>query len=618
MSAAYATACEFAAHGLPVFPVSQHKVPLVGKGGFHQASTDPAQLLAWHNRFPTRTTGWAVACGDDLAVVDVDVKHGADVQEAVSLVAGPMVMTGSYNGERGLQVYCRGPAPTADTPLKGVEVRGRGAYVVLPGSPHLSGVTYEWVGDRRPWNADDMGELPAALRPVQRERTTSAATDGRIAEGRRHIELLSLAGTMRRAGMTDREIAAALLQINTDRCDPPFSRAQVLELAHDVATRYDPADPVAPGWLTGVPMDPAAVAPDPPPPLPGFPYMHRGTAAVISGPTGGGRSSLAQAGAYEAALEGLHVAYLGGEVTESEFNDRAALLARLREDDVTDWLRGELARARWLDLGDVMAAAWKQPGPWVAEVSAVYDVVIVDPLGDVMAALNLEDKADHYVRFYKRLVEPLRTAGVAVVILDNIGHAEDAQHRPSGTSSKMNKADLLFSCTARDEPPALLITCTKVRATRARVRKGDTWLFTESTQEIEAQGRQALLTPPKRDWREERQREARLAVLEALTAEPRSERDVVRVSGVARTTAQRALDWLAHRDGAVKTGAGWTVGGRGGPLAQSLKGWASGPPPAEDPERLFDGDVCDRCRGPLTDVDGRPVCFTPECAADRL
>src|SRR4051794_1334430 len=102
-------------------------MPLVGKGGLHNASTDPGQLRQWHGRWPTAETGWAVACGDELAVVDVDVKHGADVQEVVSCVAGPMVMTGSHNGERGLHVYCRGPAATAATPMEGVEIRGRGA-----------------------------------------------------------------------------------------------------------------------------------------------------------------------------------------------------------------------------------------------------------------------------------------------------------------------------------------------------------------------------------------------------------------------------------------------------------------------------------------------------------
>ena len=368
MSAAYRTACEFAAHDLRVFPV-RGKVPLVGKGGFHNASTDPEQLRAWHNLYPT--AGWAVACGEQLAIVDADVKHGADLQQLFTIVAGPTVMTGlcsngnGGSGDRGVHVYCDGPAATAATPLEGVEVRGVGSYVVLPGSPHASGVTYEWSGYQRPWDDDGMAPLPAALRPVRRERTAPVAGE-RIPDGRRDTTLFSLAGTMRRVGMTEREIAAALLQVNEDRCDVPLSHKQVLEKARGI-TRYDPADTAAPDWLAGVPMDPAAVAPNPPPLLPGFPYLHAGMVAVISGPTGGGRSSLVQAGAYDGALDGLCVAYLGGEVTESEFNDRAALLADLRGDDVTDRLRGELARARWLDLGDVMTAAWKRPAQWIAE-----------------------------------------------------------------------------------------------------------------------------------------------------------------------------------------------------------------------------------------------------------
>src|SRR4051794_14714536 len=57
-------------------------------------------------------------------------------------------------------------------------------------------------------------------------------------------------------------------------------------------------------WLDGVPMDPAAGHRDPLPALPGFPFLHDGAGALIVGPTGKGRSSLVQACAYDAALQG--------------------------------------------------------------------------------------------------------------------------------------------------------------------------------------------------------------------------------------------------------------------------------------------------------------------------
>ena len=103
-----------------------------------------------------------------------------------------------------------------------------------------------------------------------------------------------------------------------------------------------PAPP--PYWLNGAPMDPLAVPAEPLPTVPGFPYAHRGAGVVIVGPTGGGRSSLVEAGLYDAACAGLRCAYLGGEVTEGEFNARAADLASRRGDAVDEELR-ESSRA---------------------------------------------------------------------------------------------------------------------------------------------------------------------------------------------------------------------------------------------------------------------------------
>src|SRR5213082_683378 len=63
----------------------------------------------------------------------------------------------------------------------------------------------------------------------------------RIPEGERNDTLASLAGTMRRRGMTEREIAAALLAVNEGRCDPPLDEAEVRRIATSVA-RYDPTE----------------------------------------------------------------------------------------------------------------------------------------------------------------------------------------------------------------------------------------------------------------------------------------------------------------------------------------------------------------------------------------
>ena len=105
---------------------------------------------------------------------------------------------------------------------------------------------------------------------------------------------------------------------------------------------------------------------------------------MIVGPTGGGRSSLIEACLYDAAHAGLDVAYLGYEITEEEFNARAAQLATCRDDDVDGELREMCARARYLDLPSVIAHAWQKPDVWINGMSARYRVIGLDPLSSVM------------------------------------------------------------------------------------------------------------------------------------------------------------------------------------------------------------------------------------------
>lgn len=240
-------------------------------------------------------------------------------------------------------------------------------------------------------------------------------------------------------------------------------------------------------WLDGSPMDPAAEAPEPLPAVPGFPFLHRGAGVVIVGPTGGGRSSLVQACAYDAAGAGVRVAYLGSEVTEGEFNARAADLAGRRGDAIGDELRQKLARVRYLNLASVIAHAWDYPDQWTEQISTRYDVLIGDPLSAVASALDLDfDKSNaDFVRFYDRLVQPLVAAGLAVVLLENIGHALEARSRAKGASAKQDRADLTFSCKLRAQPVGLVITAHKIRTVRAPFHRGDSWTFDRETQRIE-------------------------------------------------------------------------------------------------------------------------------------
>ena len=62
---------------------------------------------------------------------------------------------------------------------------------------------------------------------------TSAA--GKIPEGQRNVHLASLAGSMRRRGMSPSAIEAALIEENR-RCDPPLAESEVRVIAKSIRT----------------------------------------------------------------------------------------------------------------------------------------------------------------------------------------------------------------------------------------------------------------------------------------------------------------------------------------------------------------------------------------------
>ena len=70
-----------------------------------------------------------------------------------------------------------------------------------------------------------------------------AAPEGPIPDGQRNGALVQMAGAMRRRGMGEAAISAALREVNRARCRPPLTDAEVDAIAASVS-RYDPADPL--------------------------------------------------------------------------------------------------------------------------------------------------------------------------------------------------------------------------------------------------------------------------------------------------------------------------------------------------------------------------------------
>jgi Primase C terminal 1 (PriCT-1) len=91
---------------------------------------------------------------------------------------------------------------------------------------------------------DHQADIESLYRSLERtpkngDENVSLQKEGKIRKGHRHDSLVSLAGTMRRHGMSVDEIDAALQVANSTRCEPPYDRQHVRKIA-DSAGQWEP------------------------------------------------------------------------------------------------------------------------------------------------------------------------------------------------------------------------------------------------------------------------------------------------------------------------------------------------------------------------------------------
>ena len=161
----------------------------------NDASSDPTMVEGWWSTDPRYNIA-VMAQASGFLVVDIDPRSGGfeslDIFETRypnALTPTVEAMTGAYkhNGKtvRGRHMYYRvDEAENLVGNLKamglpGIDIKHRGYTLIAP-SNHLSGVAYEWVDGKAPWQiqmADANDELLGALRKGRR-RGSSVSTGG--------------------------------------------------------------------------------------------------------------------------------------------------------------------------------------------------------------------------------------------------------------------------------------------------------------------------------------------------------------------------------------------------------------------------------------------------------
>ncbi len=213
----------------------------------NQGTTDEKTIRQWWQRWPEANIGILTGEKSGLLVLDVDGTEGADALAELEATHGPLPETiEAITGSGGRHVLFKYPVgrsiPNKARFQPGLDTRSNGGQFVAVPSLHLSGRRYAWDSEHHPDDITlaDAPEWLLKLMETKPERHVAKPVADYIPEGERNATLTSLAGSMRRRGMSQEAIGAALWAENQARCVPPLERAEVDRIAGSVC-QYAPA-----------------------------------------------------------------------------------------------------------------------------------------------------------------------------------------------------------------------------------------------------------------------------------------------------------------------------------------------------------------------------------------
>lgn len=247
-------ALAYAEMGYAVFPCLPGSKKPFTANGFKDAVTDLETIEKFWTQHPTANIGIPT---QGLLVVDFDPVDGEsnpwlsdDPDKLLDLSLGERQMTprgGSHYVFK--QPVGKNWRSTASKLADKIDTRCDGGYIVAAPSM-VGGKAYRWaegmgldkcsyedLAEPANWMIYRLDQL--ATGDGSSKKTTEIKKGNAIPKGQRNSALTSMAGSMRRVGMSESEVLSALLTANMERCSPPMKPKEVEKIAWSVC-RYEP------------------------------------------------------------------------------------------------------------------------------------------------------------------------------------------------------------------------------------------------------------------------------------------------------------------------------------------------------------------------------------------
>jgi len=237
-------------HIIPVVP--NGKVPATAHG-VNDATTNPEQITRWWAQNPDYNIGIAAGEKSRILVFDIDPRNGGNEswEQWIAANGAPpdgLLQLTAGGGQHFVMRYT--PELKSCKLSDGIDLLTDGRYFVAYPST-IEGRNYEWEASSDPF--DGVAPTGVSVRWLDAykvkhiahsERHHNATPGGALMQGGRNSGLTALGGAMRRYGMTEAEIMAALAIANEERCEIPLPSSELAQIVKSVS-RYAPDSDIA-------------------------------------------------------------------------------------------------------------------------------------------------------------------------------------------------------------------------------------------------------------------------------------------------------------------------------------------------------------------------------------